>query len=218
VSRSIREVFHNGQLLAVALTLLAMLVSFIGGPYPFEQRLQHVPTLLALVALAWAAHHRAFSNGSFYCILAFWWLHILGARWIYSFVPYDNWLEGVTGYRASELFGWTRNHYDRFVHLAFGALMMPPLVEVLCQRTGATMRLSVGFAFCIVMTVGATYEIVEWQAALWMSPNQAEYYNGQQGDMWDAQKDMGLNAFGAIVAAVIVMAFAKPPTQQDSSS
>jgi putative membrane protein len=51
-----------------------------------------------------------------------------------------------------------------------------------------------------------------------MSPDQAEYYNGQQGDMWDAQKDMALNAIGSIASAVIVMAFAGPRTQQDSSS
>lgn len=209
---------HNGQLLAVALTLLAMLVSFIGGPYPFEQRLQHVPTLIALVVLAWAAYRRAFSNTSFFCILAFWWLHILGARWIYSFVPYDDWSEAIAGYRVSELFGWTRNHYDRFVHLSFGVLAVPPLVEVLRYQTRIATSLAAGMAFCIVMTVGAIYEVVEWQAVVWMSPDQAEYYNGQQGDMWDAQKDIALNALGAILSAALVMAFAKPPAQQQDSS
>ena len=198
---------HNGQLLAVAVTLIATLLSMIGGPFPFEQRLQHIPTSLALIALAWAARRRVLSNVSFYCLLVFWWLHILGARWIYSFVPYDDWSEAMVNHRLSELFGWTRNHYDRFVHLSFGALAIPPLVEVLRNSTGITPRLAVGLACCIAMTMGAIYEIVEWQAAVWMSPDQADAYNGQQGDMWDAQKDMALNALGALVSAAILLCF-----------
>lgn len=209
---------HNGQFLSVAVTLLAMLVSFIGAPYPFEQRLQHVPTLFALIALAWAARRRLLSDTSFYCILAFWWLHIFGARWIYSYVPYDDWMEAITESRASDQFGWSRNHYDRFVHFGFGVLAVPPLVEILRRSAEIVKPLAMGLAFCIVMTIGGMYEILEWQVAVWMSPEQAEAYNGQQGDIWDPQKDMAFNALGAIVSAAIGMVLSKSRTIEASPS
>lgn len=204
MSGAANSTLRNGQLLAVVVTLLATLVSFLGAPYPYEQRLQHVPTFVALVALAWMARRQVLRNTSFFCILGFWWLHILGARWIYSYVPYDDWSEWATGHRLSDLFGWTRNHFDRLVHFAFGALAVPPLVEVLRRQFGVANWIAICVAFCIVMTIGGMYEIVEWQVAVWMSPDQAEAYNGQQGDLWDPQKDMALNALGAILSAGVL--------------
>ena len=35
-----------------------------------------------------------------------------------------------------------------------------------------------------------------------MSPEQADNYNGQQGDQWDAQKDMLLAMIGSTLMAV----------------
>jgi len=43
------------------------------------------------------------------------------------------------------------------------------------------------------------YEVFEWVLSLALSPEQADAYNGQQGDFWDAQKDMALAMLGAIV-------------------
>ena len=50
-------------------------------------------------------------------------LHTLGGRYAYSNVPYDEWTRALAGTSLSEAFGWTRNHYDRLVHFAFGALV-----------------------------------------------------------------------------------------------
>ena len=36
-----------------------------------------------------------------------------------------------------------------------------------------------------------------------LSPEDAENYNGQQGDQWDAHKDMFLATLGAIVMGMI---------------
>jgi putative membrane protein len=41
------------------------------------------------------------------------------------------------------------------------------------------------------------YEVFEWLLTLLLSPKDADSYNGQQGDMWDAQKDMGLALLGS---------------------
>ena len=49
-----------------------------------------------------------------------------------------------------------------------------------------------------VMASSVFYELIEWVIAIGLSPEQAENYNGQQGDMWDAHKDMLLATTGAI--------------------
>ena len=41
------------------------------------------------------------------------------------------------------------------------------------------------------------YELLEWGVAVFLSPEMAENYNGQQGDIWDAHKDMILAMIGS---------------------
>ena len=56
-----------------------------------------------------------------------------------------------------------------------------------------------------VMASSVFYELIEWAIAIGLSPEQAENYNGQQGDMWDAHKDMLLATIGSIVYGVITL-------------
>ena len=44
------------------------------------------------------------------------------------------------------------------------------------------------------------YELFEWGIALSLSEGMAESYNGQQGDVWDAHKDMALAMIGSIIS------------------
>jgi putative membrane protein len=48
--------------------------------------------------------------------------------------------------------------------------------------------------------MGGIYEIFEWTLTLTLAPADAGAYNGEQGDMFDAQKDMALAALGALLA------------------
>jgi putative membrane protein len=52
------------------------------------------------------------------------------------------------------------------------------------------------------MASSVFYELIEWAIAIGLSPEEAENYNGQQGDMWDAHKDMLLATIGAIIYGV----------------
>ncbi len=54
----------------------------------------------------------------------------------------------------------------------------------------------------MLATLSKVYELIEWWFAIAMSPENAELYNGQQGDAFDAHKDMALALAGAIGAAV----------------
>lgn len=194
----------RSRLLIIGITTTLVPLSFIDAPYPDQLVLQHVLTVLALVALLLVTIFGKPSGVSFWCLIAFLALHILGARWIYSFVPYDDWAEQLSGQTLSERFGWNRNHYDRFVHFASGLLGVPPASEAL-QRLGGMRPLGAAImSISLVLSLGALYEILEWQIAMTFTPAQAEAYNGQQGDVWDPQKDLALACFGGIIAAGLV--------------
>ena len=55
-----------------------------------------------------------------------------------------------------------------------------------------------------VMASSLLYEWIEWWIAIGLSPEEAENYNGQQGDIWDAHKDMFLATIGAIFAGLFL--------------
>jgi putative membrane protein len=56
----------------------------------------------------------------------------------------------------------------------------------------------------ITLSISAFYELIEWAVADVFFPSQGDAYLGTQGDIWDAQKDIFLAFFGAILATTIV--------------
>src|SRR4051795_285311 len=76
--------------------------------HPAEQAMHHSLTLIGLVALLLIQRTRPLPYASFLLILIFLTLHSIAARWIYSFVPYDDWTSALFGFRISDAFGWRR--------------------------------------------------------------------------------------------------------------
>ncbi len=110
----------------------------------------------------------------------------------------------MTSTTLSELFAWERNQYDRFVHFMSGLLGVAPASELLQRLCRITPFPAAIIAISIVATFGAMYEILEWQIAMTFSPERAEAYNGQQGDVWDPQKDLALAMLGGLIAAILL--------------
>jgi putative membrane protein len=188
----------NRAFLATFVVLWA--VSCIAVPYPKYFWLQHVPTVAVMLALLAVQNRFSISRWSYGLILAFMLLHVLGARYLYSYVPYDDWSHGLLGFRITERFDFTRNHYDRLVHFFFGALLVIPAWRCARRFAGTGAWWSAVFAISIVLATSALYEVFEWLVAITMAPDWAESYNGQQGDVWDAQRDMALAAVGALLS------------------
>jgi putative membrane protein len=188
----------------LGLLLILLLAAQIDQPYPEIALLQHIPTMLLIVTGPLLLRRWPLSTASVACIIAFMALHTLGGRYAYSNVPYDDWARALTGTTMSDAFGWTRNHYDRLVHFVFGALSVVPVAEIARRWGGLSRR---GAAFTVlgwVLAISCLYEIFEWLLTIVAAGETADRYNGQQGDIWDAQKDMALAALGAI----LVMAMA----------
>ncbi|CAN5131981.1 DUF2238 domain-containing protein [soil metagenome] len=184
----------------LASLLLAVALANIAQPYPDLAILQHIPTVLLVLAAPWLLRRWPLSTGSVAALWTFWLLHTIGGRYIYSYVPYDDWARALTGGTISGAFGWPRNEYDRLVHFAFGLLWTLPIREVLVRWHGVGRGLGLFVAFAIIGLSSALYEIFEWLLTLLAAGDTADYYNGQQGDLWDAQKDMALAQVGSLGA------------------
>ncbi len=192
----------NRGLLAALLAVSA--VSCIKLPHPEYFAMQHVPTVIGVVALVSAERRIGITRLSFALVIAFLLLHVVGARYLYSYVPYDDWSERLLGLRINEQFGFARNHYDRLVHFAFGLLFALPLWQFFERQLGLRAVWAAAGAICVVLAAGAVYEIFEWAVAMIFAPDWAEEYNGQQGDVWDAQRDMALAWVGSIVGVMLI--------------
>jgi len=189
----------------VKLTIVITLVSFgilscINPVYPKEQLLQHTGTFLLLILLVNDLIKNKLSLFSFICVSIFVMFHIAGARYIYSYVPYDKWISALTGIEIS-ISG--RNHYDRFIHLIFGFLAFPYLFEVLGKSKNISRVQLVMLTWALIQSISMLYEIFEWLLTLVLSTEAADNYNGQQGDIWDAQKDMALALISSSIMAFL---------------
>ncbi len=187
-----------------ALCLFALLASCIAAPYPDQMLLQHIPTVLCLVLWPLAARRFPLSSPAVTCLAAFLLLHVVGARYIYSYVPYDEWARRLIGFSLTERFGFRRNHFDRLVHFGFGALWVRPVWEVCVRYFRAPRRFAYYAAFEFVLAWSMVYELFEWGLSLVLAGADADAYNGQQGDPWDAQKDMSFALLGAALALLVL--------------
>ena len=179
--------------------------------------LQHIGTLLLVIPLLYDSIKNRMPMSAFVGLILFALLHVIGARWIYSYVPYREWsislgvpadfwgvpadFHGDPGTFFKECVEngkmEFRNHYDRLIHLSFGLLMFPFLLYKTRKWVDRNSMVAILVAWLLVQAGSMIYEILEWQLSVWSKGGDA--YNGQQGDMWDAQKDMALAMLGSTI-------------------
>ncbi|MBN8792577.1 MAG: DUF2238 domain-containing protein [Stenotrophomonas nitritireducens] len=181
--------------------LAVFLLTWIKPLWPLEQALHSSLSVVGLVALWWIDRRWPLGTGAFAAICGFIALHCVGARWLYSNVPYEAWLQGLAGWSPGAVFGWQRNHFDRLIHFLYGVCFTPALAQ-LARHAWPALRGGQAFALAVmaVMCSSLVYEWLEWGIALALSPEAAEAYNGQQGDAWDAHADMLLATIGSLLA------------------
>jgi len=188
---------------------LALLVAFLAiftahglaPSYREDWLLENLLVFVALPVLV-ATHRRLrFSNFAYTCLFVFFVLHEIGAHYTYSEVPWREWLAAL-GIGDGDPAG--RNHYDRFVHFAYGLLLMPATVELITARMAPRGLWRWLMPVLFIMSHSVIYELIEWLAALRFGGDLGVAYLGTQGDVWDAQKDMALAAFGAVIGLAVV--------------
>ena len=184
--------------LALTVLTVAVIIASI-RPLEFEAYLLHqAGTVFMLALLLFTQKKIGMSFYSFVLYLIFLLIHIIGAHYLYSYVPYNEWLIQLFNFDLNQSMGWSRNMYDRLVHLACGVLLYPVLLRLFhVWLPGAKPFMLFLLVVQFIMATSLIYEWLEWLIAIGLSPEEAENYNGQQGDMWDAHKDMLLATVGA---------------------
>lgn len=196
---------YNIKFLLVSFLLLLSVFFSLSSEFPDQQLLQHLGTLFVSSILLFDLLKKRLSLPSFIGVFLFIVLHIIGARWIYSFVPYESFFSafGIDLHELLKLSG-PRNHYDRFVHFSFGALMLPYVYEVFKHRIKNGL-ICLLLAWLSIQTFSLIYEVFEWLLTVLISGEAATDYNGQQGDIWDAQKDMALAMLGSSLVSIVYL-------------
>lgn len=173
------------------------------SPYHYpELHLNNVGSLFLLALMILDIFKNVLSKIGFWGLFVFSVLHSVGSTWLYSFVPYNDWFISIFGIDIDTYFEFTRNHYDRFVHFSFGLLLMGATRDLIIHKYKFNRRQALLVAFLSIQMFSMIYELFEWGIAVSLSEGMAESYNGQQGDSWDAHKDMALAMLGSLITWV----------------
>jgi len=155
----------------------------------FDWWLENVLVFALLLLLAFTYRRLPLSTFAYAMIFLFLLVHEWGAHHKYADVPLGEWMKSWLHTK--------RNHYDRVSHFAFGFFLSVPVREIFVHTTGHRGFWSYFLPVDVALASGAVYEIIEMIIAEIVTPEQGEAFVGMQGDMWDAQKDIGLAGIGA---------------------
>lgn len=186
------------SLLYLGTAILAILL-LISGIQPFDRTtwwLEVIPVLIVVPLLF--ATYKAFPLSRLLYGLIF--LHaivlIVGGAYSYARVP--------LGFEMAQWFGLERNPYDKIGHFMQGFVPAIAAREILIRNHILSKGKMLSFiVICIVLAISASYELIEWAAALSLGQG-AEEFLGTQGDEWDTQSDMFFALIGSITALLLL--------------
>ncbi len=180
-------------------------VTAIAPRYREDWLLENLLVFVTVGALFAGRRHFTFSTRAYAMLAIFATLHLIGAHYTYSETPLGFWVR--------DWLGLERNHYDRFVHFAFGFLCGLPLRELLSRAAGVVPSWRGPLAIVAVLSFSGFFEALEAVAALLVSPELGAAYLGTQGDEFDAQKDtlMALSGVLLVLLSGRIIAGIKKP-------
>lgn len=158
----------------VVSTMAVLIVMVLASIEPLEWSsylLHQLGTLLFLALMLFAYRYWHISSRTYALASLFLFIHIIGARYLYSYVPYDAWTQQLFSISLNELFGWQRNMYDRLVHFSYGLLLFFAMVESSKSifKVQST-KLLLAIALMVNMSSSLLYELLEWGIATTLSP------------------------------------------------
>lgn len=186
---------RTNVLMLVSVALIVLLA--ISGIRPYDRAtwvLEVFPIFVALPVMA--ATYRRFPLTTLLYVLIF--LHavvlMVGGAYTYARVPF--------GFLLADLLDLTRNPYDKIGHFMQGFVPAMAAREILIRGQFVQGRRMLAFlVICVVLAISATYELIEWAAALILGQG-AEEFLGTQGDPWDTQSDMFFALLGGSTALI----------------
>ena len=202
---NILRTYSDYRWICLVIIIISVILTTVSPIYPDQQLLQHLGTLVVMLPVIFDIRLKVLSKSAILGITVFAFIHVIGARYIYSYVPYNEWSVHLTGFDIHDFFQIQRNHYDRFVHFSFGILFLPYARDLVQRYFDISKKIAVlVIAWLFIQTFSMFYELFEWSLTIMMTENMATDYNGQQGDIWDAHKDMALAMLGSTISTIAV--------------
>ena len=189
------------------LTLLGIyiLVFAVCAVSPYDRTVwlaENLTIFVLVLGVAFVFRYHRFSNTRCVLMLVLPVLHTIGGHYTFERVPF--------GF-VTDLFGFSRNHYDRIAHFSVGFYAYP-LAEILLRKS---LVRNAALVLCVpvvaILALAGAFEIFEWIYAISADPTAGAAFLGSQGDVWDAQKDMLADTLGAVCATALFYALNRKP-------
>ncbi|EQA13658.1 DUF2238 domain-containing protein [Glaesserella parasuis] len=203
----------SSHIVPLFLAIVITVVSVWSGFNPTDRAVWYaeVMPIFVVFALLLLTYQRFQFSGLAYVLMSLWMImHLIGAKYTFANVPFD-WANQYLTFLGED-----RNHFDRVDHYIIGFYSYP-MAEWLLRKRKCGLGVAFFFSLFFIMSVAATYEIIEWQYAVIEGGNAGIEFLGSQGDIWDAQKDMLADTLGAITALIIYL-IARPDLRLRHSS
>jgi putative membrane protein len=188
---------RNYVLMSLILVFFTVWISTLVGTTDLKNWiLENTLVFIFLGFLIFTYKKYQFSDLSYLLICIYLCGHVYGSKYTYAENPFGYWLKYI--------FELERNPYDRIIHFSFGFLLAYGWREAFLSWARFPKWVSWALPIEITLSISGTYELIEWAVADIFFKEQGAAYLGTQGDMWDAQKDMGIAVLGALLATTIV--------------
>lgn len=180
-------------------TAIIAIVLIISGIKPYDRMtwlMEVIPVLLVMPVLFMSFKKFPLTNLLYSLIFLHAIVLIVGGAYTYARVP--------LGFEIADWFNLDRNPYDKIGHFMQG--FGPAIVarEILIRNHILPKGKMLSFiVICIVLAISATYELIEWAAALLLGQG-AEEFLGTQGYEWDTQSDMFFALIGGSTALLFL--------------
>ena len=189
-----RWILMGGSLLMVVGLLLS-------GWAPFDRTtwlLEVFPVMVVVPLLLLTRHHYPLTTLLYLAIFLHGIVLMVGGAYSYARVP--------LGFALADWLELSRNPYDKIGHLFQGLVPALATREILQRRHYVQGKKMLAFVtVCVVLAISASYELIEWAAAVALGQG-ADEFLGTQGDPWDTQSDM----FCALLGSLCTLLFFAP--------
>jgi len=180
-----------------SLVLIGLLLWSGLAPYDrITWLLEVLPVLIVLPLLWWSKHRYPLTSLLYFLIFWHCVVLIVGGAYTYARVP--------LGFMLQQWLELDRNPYDKIGHFFQGLVPAIAAREILWRGAYvSSVRMLNFLILCVVLAISASYELIEWGAALALGQG-ADEFLGTQGDMWDTQSDMFMALLGALSALLLL--------------
>jgi putative membrane protein len=186
------------SLLNTGVLLLLLILAWTGwGTHDRLTWLMEVTPVIIIVPLLLATRSRYPLTPLLYTLIFFHAIILMvGGMYTYAKVP--------IGFDVQVWLNLSRNPYDKLGHFFQGLVPALAAREILIRGAYVRGRKMLSFLVCcIALAISATYELIEWWAALAMGQG-ADDFLGTQGDPWDTQSDMFCALLGSLATLFLL--------------